>query len=506
MPALEATKTSSSVRTAAKVSGSFGEFSILLLGDRDNQAETNWLVTDGVIKPLPRNQPFSLKGRLRPFLEAKAGGSIIYRMLIQKDVACAWETAPGLDTSSLHTTDKKAPIASPVHNALGEIAQRLTGLINQTALRTYGFDVLNITDADYAEGFVRNAPEWEAFNDEAALDNQSEALGVLFGIARIELEDLLKLLSLEHLELTTFLESLPEKIQEPGQRLRYRLDSYGTEAFVVKPRYRAVSGLVQEAAIRQGIPALQDAAEGAQSLWLSGDPTAYCSTLEVLVIPDLALVNDLGDTICPVGSDITLRWSGWPNRERHIAKSWHSKTRPQFENALQTKRVGGLTTIRKEDFLARVAASAEWIAYTIERFAESDQNVLNWHRYVVVEQGAEILRLGSVRSGVLLSLVGEFLGDDAGSQPARLLAVSNALQQMADEIENLSRGTLSLASELGTGDASVDAIRRPLLGALTAMRAATPERLAGGEGAVELMLTALVASSDHAATHILDPQ
>ncbi|MFN2533365.1 MAG: hypothetical protein ABR555_18940 [Pyrinomonadaceae bacterium] len=479
---------------ALVVRGNFGSFSIFALDRGDKETPTNRLIKNSNVVVLPATQPLSLKGRLKPHLEGTIGGSIIQRMLRPKEMAFVWQVPTELDISSLTVSDKKASPVEPVQEALREISFALISLIDTERLRRYALDALELEDIDHAAAFLRPVPEWEILHGESAQDAQRETLGALSRWADIQLEDIVAILGAKTVELHQSLDTLPEEIHDPERNLRSALRSYHDLRFVVKPRFRAVSKLVEDAALRHGIPALEDAGDTAPTLWLSGAPSGYSQTLEALLISGLSLVDNAGNEVARVTVDLNERWVSWPSRPKQLARSWHITSCPALEKSIEKKQVGGICSESKEQLTSRIARSTEWIAYVIEHFEENRENGLNWHRHVETDRQGQVLRPETVRSAALLALAAELLGEPA-SDAAKLIACSNSIHQMANEVESLISSQLAIAKSFGVVDASIVAIEAPLRAAIAAMRAATPERLAGGKGAVEIMLSALIASS-----------
>jgi hypothetical protein len=491
---------------AFSVEGQFGKLAIFDLDRGDKATPKNRVVVGDQVVILGHTQPFSLKGRLRPFLDDSLSGSIVKRALAPNERAFLWFAPADLDVATLLSMDKKAMIAPAVAARVRGIAERLMAEVDLSALQQLAREIFGVHEEEVRAGFVRPPAEWEILHGSITEEDRGKALHGLANMTHLENDDLARALGASVVRIADRIDELPESIEEPERWLRFLFHMYGSSEYVVRPQYRAASELVADAALVAGVPALADTEiENLPNLWLDGDAPTASPAITALCVQNLRLATDDGSIVAPLREPLTLLWETWPRRFSQILSSWRPASRDSVAKALDVsgmKGIGAICPATVDRLLALVAQSLHLVAYALKAFEDDPEHPLCWRRYAVPSaSGRETsLQVDRYRDAVLLTLAAEIGASPEAADAARLQRVSERLSDLADQVEKLIGSDLAGIRSFGCTDAVVSTVERPLRAALAAMRAATAERLAGGHAAVELMLSALIGAGVRSAT------
>ncbi len=472
------------------VEGVFGRLAIFDVDRQDKETPKNRVVVDENVSVLGNTQPFSLKGRLRPFLAQQQGG-IIERALAPTERAFVWFAPPGLDISTLLSTDKKGAITPAVGAQLHAVGEALAREIDFGALERLARDVFEVSEDEHASGFVRRIPEWEELHGPEARPEHARVLRRLDRFTYLEFHDLATALGATIVRLSARVQSLPENIEDAEHELDYAIREYGHDEFVVRPAYRAASPLVSDVALLVGVPALSDASENLPTLWFDGDTPSVSVALEALCVPRLRLADDAQSVIAMIDDPVTALWDQWPTRFGRILDGWHPSSRETLKAAVArsgVKNPHAICGVARDELLAFLGTSPHVIASTLYALRDDIKHALNWRRHAVDNR----VNTAEYTKAVLMTVAAEVGSAPESAAAGRLEEVSRGLASLAQQVETIVNKRMAELRAQGCGDAAAEAIERPLRASIAAMRAATPARLAREHAEVELMLAALI--------------
>lgn len=473
------------------VEGVFGRLAIFDVDRQDKETPKNRAVVDESVSVLGNTQPFSLKGRLRPFLAQQHGGGIIERAFASAGRAFVWFAPPGLDISTLQSTDKKGAIAPAIVPHLQAIGEALAREIDFEALERYAGTVFEISEDEHASGFVRRVPEWEELHGPEARAEHARVLRRLDRYTYVEFHDLATALGATIVQQSERVQSLPENIEDAERGLNYAIREYGHDEFVVRPAYRAASPLVSDVALLAGVPALTDASENLPTLWFDGDTPTVSVALEALCVPRLRLADHERRVIAMIEEPVTALWDEWPTRFGRLLDGWHPSSRETLKAAVAkagVKNPHAICGVARDELLAFLGKSPHVIASTLYALRDDFKHPLNWRRHAV----DNIVNTAEYTKAVLMTVAAEFGSAPESTAAGRLEKVSRGLAALAEQMETIANKRMAELRAQGCGDAAAEAIERPLRASIAAMRAATPARLAREHAEVELMLAALI--------------
>lgn len=484
------------------VEGSFGRLAVFTLERSDKATPKNRVVVGEEVFTLGHTQPFSLKGRLRPLLEKSFIGQIVVRALAENERAFMWFVPSGLEISSVLATDKKAVLSPSVDKALSAMAERLVAEVDADALTQLARSVIGVTEAEHVAGFIRSAAEWEALEELDASDDFCAAVRGLTPFAALTNADLAGALQARVIRVPERRRHLPLAIDDPEDWLRHSAFPYDQDELIVKASYRAASKLVMHVALSLGFPALQDADQSLPMLLFDGDSIAANSAVAALCVADMRLVCADGSTVVPVTDPVTCVWEGWPDRLAQLERSWVPPRRMEIRAVRAHAGIEELAAIcpgSADELLKLAASSPDLILAVLLTFADHDDHPLNWRRHAKADRRDRIvLDTEAYSRAVLLAILAQNGMGFVGKAAAQFEIVSERLATLATKLEAMYTQGLTDIEARGGEPKVVDAIRRPLQAAVTAMRAATPARLARANGQVELMLSALIAANPRA--------